>query len=757
MKTHYIQVQGIVQGVGFRPFIYNLCTKKKLKGKVSNTSNGVQLYVNIKSSEVKSFLQQILNNAPPLAKITKTKITQIDYIKFSDFLIIESTKLSEKNLKITPDVATCKECYEELFDKKNRRYHYPFITCTNCGPRYSIATNLPYDRETTTMDSFLQCDKCVKEYTDPENRRFFSQTNSCKDCRIEMSLFENGVLHKNFTDLKYIVDAWNKGEIVAIKSTGGYLLTCDATNPTVIKRLRTLKNRPFKPFALMYHDLYELGEDVEMGIGEMLELESVSAPIVLLSIKADRMTPIAIDEIAPRLSNLGVMLPSTPLFHQLMKLFKTPIICTSANLSNSTIVYKDFDAIKILSKISDLILLNNRDIVIPQDDSVVRYSSIKSYRSVYRRSKGLAPTYINSNLKLPKKDVLAMGAMLKSTFTLLTNSNLHISQYIGNTINFDAQENYKLLLNHFKKLFEYSLKTIIVDKHPEYFTTKLGEELANKNDLELVKVQHHKAHFYAVLGENDLLNSQEKILGVIFDGTGLGDDGHIWGGEFFIYIKGQVERVHHLNLFPFILGDKMIKEPRISALAMSANLDIEEIKRKFTKTELSVYQKLIASSKLKCTSIGRLFDAVSSIIFDVDVQTYEGEAAMVLESAAYRYFRKNNFTKYYTYIQNNEFINNFIENIITSILEDKKKGFENDFIAAKFHISIAHYIMIIAKKQNVKKVVFSGGVFQNMWLIELILSFMKQDFELFFHKELSPNDECISFGQLMYYRYSKEL
>lgn len=757
LKTYHILIQGIVQGVGFRPFIYNLCNSKAINGSVSNTSNGVHLYVNTNQEITKLLLNEIIEKAPALSNVLNTQIQEVDFIDFKEFSIVDSENTSSVDLKLSPDFATCKECLKEFDSENDRRFSYPFITCTNCGPRYSISTALPYDRETTSMESFTQCKKCQKEYDKPDNRRFYSQTNSCRDCKIEMFLFENEVLKKGFEDLNYIVDSWKKGKIIAIKSIGGYLLTCDATNAEVIKRLRVLKNRPSKPFALMYHDVYELGEDVEMSIGEMLEIENVPAPIVLLSIKGDRMTPLAIEQIAPRLSNLGVMMPNTPLFHQLMKLFKTPIVCTSANITNSTIIYKDADAISILPKIADLILLNNRKIIIPQDDSVVRYSSIKCYRTLYRRSRGFAPSYINKTISYPDKDVLATGAMLKSTFSLLSNSNLHISQYIGNTENFDSQENYKSILNHFKKLFKPNFKTIVVDKHPNYFTTIYGKELANKSNLEIVEVQHHEAHLYAVLAENNLLNSEEKILGVIFDGTGYGTDGNIWGGEFFTYEKGKTERVHHLNEFPFIVGDKMSKEPRISALTMSINLDIEEINNKFTKTELGIYKKLIDSSELKCTSIGRLFDAAASIILDVDVQTYEGEAAMVLESAAYRYFRKNNFTKYYTYIKDEKFVDNFIVNIIKNIFEDKAKGFEADFIAAKFHISIAHYIMIIAEKQKINKVVFSGGVFQNMWLVELILSFMKKDFELFFHKDLPPNDECISFGQLMYHLYSNKL
>lgn len=758
MKTYHIHIKGIVQGVGFRPYLYKYCIKNKLNGWVNNSVNGVHLQINT-TQNIHQILEIIVTNCPKLAKITSVESKEIEYTFYTDFKIVTSTTKEKANLLLTPDFSICKDCENELFSADNKRFQYPFITCTNCGPRYSITQKLPYDRETTTMGDFLMCDSCLEEYNDPLDRRYYSQTNSCKHCKIKLSLYEdNTLINKDFTNLDYIVSLWEKGKIVAIKSIGGYLLTCDATNSQVISRLRKIKNRPSKPFALMYHDIYELGEDVEMGIGEMLELESSHAPIVLLSIKKDRMTPIDVEQIAPKLNTLGVMLPNTPLFKLLLNKFKKPIVATSGNLSNSTIIFKD--KIPELSKISDAILSNNRNIVIPQDDSVIRYSSIKSYRTIIRRSRGLAPSYFNSELKkIPNTSVLAMGALLKSTFTILCNKNIHISQYLGNTNTFEAEENYQNTLSHFNNLFKPNTEVVLVDKHPNYFTTSFGKEIASNLNIKLKEIQHHKAHFYAVLGENNLVESNDTILGVIWDGTGLGDDGNIWGGEFFTYQQGIVKRIYHLDEFPYILGDKMPKEPRISALVMASSLKgTTIIKAKFSKTEWNIYQKLLQTSTLKSTSVGRLFDAAASIILDINEQTYEGEAAMKLESAAYRYFRTNNFTKYYSYFKTEELPDNFINFLLQNICNDLEKGFEKDFIAAKFHISLAHYISIIVKQQShkfgINKIAFSGGVFQNQWLLELIISFMDKDFELYFHKELSPNDENISFGQLMYYLYN---
>ncbi len=754
MKTFHIHIQGIVQGVGFRPFIYKLCTDLNLFGWVNNSSNGVHIHVN--SNTITDFIDKIRSTAPKLAKISKIISKEVDFVAYVNFKILQSNDEIPKNLSLTPDYGICATCETELFSKKNKRKNYPFITCTNCGPRFSITKTLPYDRETTTMESFIMCTTCKKEYENPLDRRYYSQTNSCPNCKITMQLYKNGeLLESDFSNINFIIEQWNNGKIIAIKGIGGYLLTCDATNAMVIKRLRKLKNRPTKPFALMYHDIYELGEDVEMGIGEKLELEHTASPIVLLSIKKDRMTPIALDVIAPKLNILGVMLPYTPLYKLLLSKFKKPIVATSGNVSNSTIIYKD--NIEELSKITDYILSNNREIVMPQDDSVVRYSSIKSYRTVIRRSRGFAPSYINPDLILSNKTVLAMGAMLKSTFTLLHQKNIHISQYLGNTDTLEAEENFKNTLFHFNSLFQPKIEVILTDKHPHYYTTNFGKELATKKKIETVEIQHHKAHFFAVLAENNLLHTKEKILGVIWDGTGYGDDGNIWGGEFFTYKKGKTARVHHLDYFPFILGDKMSKEPRISAFVMTSSLKNNSIiKNKFSDTEWNIYQKKLQNTNLKSTSVGRLFDAAASIILNIDKQTYEGEAAMLLESAAYRYFRANNFTKYYSYFKTEELPNNFISFILENIILDLEKGFQKDFIAAKFHITLAHYIHIIATRKQIKTVVFSGGVFQNMWLVELILSFMSDDFELYFHENLSPNDENISFGQLMYYLYNKD-
>ncbi len=763
MDTYKIRINGIVQGVGFRPFVYNFFSAESLLGSVNNTNEGVVIYLNCNATDVDKLIEQLIKKKPQNAIITSCVYEKVDCLSFNSFQINDNSNTQNSNLFLTPDYGICNNCIKEIDALENRRFQYPFTTCVNCGPRLSIINDLPYDRKTTSMISYKMCVNCENEYKNPKNRRFHSQTNSCPACRIELSLFENNEWVNNFLDLDYIVQKWTEGKIIAIKGTGGFVLTCDANNPKAIERLRKLKRRPSKPFALMYHDVYELAEDVEMGIGEKLEIEELYAPIILFTLKKemDRWTKLSTNEIAPGLNSIGVVLPNSALFKILLDKFKKPIIYTSANVSGAPILFDEKKSLKSLVELSDIVLSNNREIKIPQDDSVVKLSSIKSYKTIIRRSRGLAPSFIQENLRLPNKPILALGAMLKSTFTILNNQKIHVSQYIGNTDSFDTQELFKQNLKQYKQILKFDTKIILIDKHQNYFTSELGNDLANSLGVELYKVQHHKAHLFAVLAENDLLRTKEDVLGVIWDGTGLGDDGNIWGGEFFNYNNGKTTRVNHINEFPFILGDKLPKEPRISALVLCANLDIKgRIENKFSKTEWNIFQKLITTSTLKSTSVGRLFDAVASIVLNIDKQTYEGEAALKLENAAYRYFRANNFTKYYSYIIGEKIPKDINQLIIEGVMMDLEKEYQPDFIAAKFHITLAHYINNIAlkhqKETGCNKIAFSGGVFQNQWLKELILSFMSSKFVLLFHKQLSPNDENISFGQLMYYLHNKD-
>ncbi len=755
METWHIHIKGIVQGVGFRPFVYKLALKKNLKGWVNNTNDGVHIQINGTKETAENFLKEILDNLPPLAVVTSSVITPAEPKDYQSFQIVESEKKSNTDLLILPDIALCDDCRKELFDSNNRRYQYPFITCTNCGPRYSIITALPYDRPNTTMDKFKMCPVCWDEYNNPLERRHYSQTNSCPDCPVKMQLYENGELRNDFKDLDYIVEAWKNGKIVAIKGIGGFLLTCDASDKEAVKELRRRKNRPSKPFALMYHDVYELAEDVHMQIGEKLLLESKEAPVVLLYRRDDPMTHLAFEEIAPGLETMGVMLPYTPLYEILLRKFKKPIVATSANLTNDVIVYKNKEAIEKLAQIADLILLNNRDIIVAQDDSVARLSFFKQKPVLLRRSRGYAPTYIQPDLQIPSQSVLATGAMLKSAFSISHKQNIYVSQYLGNTDYFEAQVNYEHTFEHLSRLLGFRPEVVVTDKHPAYFSTRFAEKISKSLNIPHVKVQHHEAHLMAVLAENNLLEAIKPVLGVVWDGTGYGHDQNIWGGEFFLYNNGSIKRYAHLDYYPFIAADKMVKEPRISLLCLSNSLPNKVVNNKFTQEELRIYRKLINNSSLKTSSIGRLFDAASSLILGIDKQSYEGEAAIRLENAAYKYFKNNNFTLRYSYLEN-KIPEKFPEFLLYAISEDKEKGFDNNFLAAKFHITLAHYILLISKSVGIEDIALSGGVFQNTWLLELVETITDGQANIYLHKKLSPNDESVSFGQLIHYFYVRK-
>lgn len=755
MKTFHIHIKGVVQGVGFRPFVYKQAKENNLKGWVNNTTDGVHIQINTDLTSANSFLQELLNNLPPLAVVTSSNINETDLQDYDGFEIIQSESNAKPNLLLTPDVAMCKDCRNELYHPENRRLQYPFITCTNCGPRFSIIKKLPYDRVNTTMTTFEMCDVCREEYNNPMERRHFSQTNSCPDCAIEMQLYENNQWTKNFTDLDYIVEKWKEGKIVAIKGIGGFLLTCDATSLEAVNTLRKRKRRPSKPFALMYPDCMVINKDIILKKDEKKELESIYAPIVLLPVRpiSERKNNLALEAINKGLSRIGIMLPYTPLYDLLLQKFNHPIIATSGNITDSTIIFEDEKAVGELSKIADIILLNNREIVVPQDDGVIQFSEKNRQKITLRRSRGKAPVYINAELILPENTVFAAGSMLKSVFGLISSQNIYISQYLGNTESFDAQLNYEKTFRHFQQILKADIDTVIVDKHPDYFSTRFAKKLAGKNRAKVYELQHHVAHLFSVIGENNLLYCEGKVLGVIWDGTGLGDDGNIWGGEFFVYEKGEVERAFHLDEFDFILGDKMPKEPRISALAIANDIEGSEkyLKRKFTNIEWKIYQKMLGKEgNLKSTSMGRLFDAVSSVLSGCDVHRFEAEASMRLENLATDYYYNNKMTLADSYLKENNVPRNFVKYLFEKIFHDLDIGVTKEIIAAKFHLSLVDYIIRVANRLNISSIAFSGGVFQNALLVDMINDFMQGKFDLYFQNEFSPNDEGIPFGQLMY-------
>ncbi|MEQ8518514.1 MAG: carbamoyltransferase HypF [Cytophagales bacterium] len=749
MKAIKIHIAGIVQGIGFRPFVYQLAKKLNLKGWIINDSEGLSIVLEGEMSALESALEQLKSNPPELARIQKFSVQDQDVQGFRDFSILKSRSTKRNSVLLTPDYGICEKCEEELFVLNNRRKEYPFITCTHCGPRYSIIEGLPYDRENTSMDSFQMCAECQKEYKNVEDRRYFSQTNSCPDCAIKLLLFQQGkqVFSSEKQLLNYCVEDLANGKILAIKGIGGFLLLCDATNPNVIQKLRERKKRPTKPFALIYPDQGLLEKDVEINEAQRLSMGSEIAPIVLFLLKQNLKSGLKSDLVAPGLSEIGVMRPYAPLLVLLSRQINKPLIATSGNLSGSSIIYNNDDALNGLNGIADSILSHNRDILIPEDDSLMRFSRDSQKKIILRRSRGLAPNYFG---RIPNIDkaIFSSGASLKSSFCIHSKDYTYISQYLGDLDSYDAQLNYESTYSQLSNTLKFEPELILCDKHPEYSSTIFSEKLSIKKDIPKIGIQHHEAHFASVLAENNLIKENTGVLGVVWDGTGFGNDENIWGGEFFYYKNFRIARLDHFDYYPHILGNKMPKEPRLSALSiLRASEKKEYLKECFSAKEWKVYNKLLnKKASLKTSSLGRVFDAAACLLGLGNKITYEGEAALKLEQLA----QKSTSTEF-------ELIKGDWKNpqfLLESIFVEMENGMSKEEIAFRFHLKLVQTILEVADRYNIKKLAFSGGVFQNALLIDLIIKAFEEKKELYFHSELSPNDENISFGQLMHYYIS---
>lgn len=738
MPTRQLHIEGVVQGVGFRPYVFRLANAYQLKGWVSNDVNGVHVEVSGSPENLAQFESDLFTCPPENAHISRVHRKELPETDYLTFQIIESNPVGEPTVLLTPDLGLCEACRHELTEVGNRRKGYAFITCLNCGPRYSIITGLPYDRPLTTMASFTMCPACQKEFNDPSNRRFYSQTNSCPDCAVALSLV--GQSGKTLsTDPEVVltesIRLLQEGHILAVKGIGGYLLMADATNAPVVQKLRDRKHRPSKPFALLMKSAEAARHYVEINETESQELQSTQSPVVLLRRKNSSSLP----GVAPGLDRLGIMLPYTPLLAMLAEGFNGPLIATSGNLSGSPIFYEDHQAFNNLDDIADFFVVNNRSIVVPQDDSVVQFARHGDHRIVLRRSRGMAPLVFQHPFT-SAQTTLAMGADLKSAFALMVRGNLYASQYLGDLENFDTQRSYEHTLHHLLGLMNTRPAEVIIDKHPAYFSSHTGIQLASDWQVPVREIQHHQAHFAAVLAENNQLDAPQPILGVIWDGTGLGDDGQVWGGEFFRYENHTFERVAHLDYFTHFLGDKFSREPRLCALALTASNPeaIPLIESKFTDSEWKLYRAMIAKATLKTSSMGRLFDGVASLLGLCDHARYEGEAALFLENCALRETD-----------QMLEPIRDLsTKGIIDYIVHHLHLGSHRSAIAWQFHVALVHWIAQVAREQGCRTLAFSGGVFQNALLNDLLLSMLSEEFELLFHDELSPNDECISYGQL---------
>ncbi|PRX57483.1 carbamoyltransferase HypF [Flagellimonas meridianipacifica] len=750
LKTFKIQVGGQVQGVGFRPFVFNLAQKHQLKGTVSNNANGVLIYVNGTKEELMNFMEDILEKAPDAAIIQGHSMDEIEPREFENFSIVPSQKTAKVAIPLTADFAICNSCKKEIQDPSNRRYRYAFTTCTQCGPRYAITQKFPFERALTTMGQFTMCESCVIEYKNPKDSRFHSQTNSCIDCGIKMKLLANSgepISVENEREILSTVARFLKeGAIVALKNTSGYLLCADATNPEVVKKLRERKQRPTKPFALLYPNMEKIREAFHVSNHEQRALESRVCPIVLLDAKQQTKGHLA-EGVAPGLDRYGVMLPSSALLTLLAIETQTPLVATSGNIHGSPILSSEKEAREKLSTVADYFLNHNLEIVFPQDDSVMHFAD--KQRILLRRSRGLAPNLMGYTPK-PSEKVLAMGAHLKSTLAFTPNGHTYLSPYFGNLDSYEVLQRYTDTLQRYTQLFEELPEVVLVDKHPAYQSTILGKELATNWKVTVVEVQHHKAHFAGVLAEHDLFEIKKPVLGVIWDGTGLGDDGMIWGGEFFVYQNHQIELKAHFEYFDTLAGDKMAKEPRLSLFSLvNSEAEVED---KFSKAEIKIYQKLKENSKLGTSSVGRLFDAVASLLDVLDVSTYEGEAALLLENLAWQYPGEC-----IDLLEGKSFGNVPSKAIMERLIALKHKGESKAKLAASFIYTLARVVVKMAITFKISTIACSGGVFQNRLLVQTLMGMAEEDdISFLFHKEMSSNDENIALGQLAYYQNIKE-
>lgn len=717
-----LQISGLVQGVGFRPLVFELASELGLHGEVKNDGFGVEIILACTKEECENFIYKLKEKLPPLARIDSIDITEQTTTNYTHF----SIGTSLQNTKTTPmlsDFALCKECKKEFFDEKNPRFLYPFITCTHCGPRFSIIKNLPYDRCNTTMEALKMCEFCKSEYEDPRNRRFHAQPISCPQCKIDVFLKnkKGEILAQDNEAFKTCAKLLKQGKILAIKGMGGFHLMCDAFNLEAIKELRLRKNRPKKPFALMCRDISDAKELCFVDKEEEKLLGSILAPIVILKAKK------AFSLIAPDVDKLGIMLAYTPLHLLLFRYFDGVLVATSANLSGESIIKDEDNLLKKLGNVFDFYLDYVREIHNPSDDSIAQVVNGKTM--FLRTSRGLNPTYLE--IKSDKKGVfLALGSELKNEFVIFYENKLLISPYIGDLKSVDVHERFFSLLDFFKQSYDLSFDQILCDKHPNFSYTK---EFYNT-----YKIQHHYAHFCALYFEYEKeFKKDEKALGFIFDGTGYGDDGKIWGGEIFIGNLKQYERIAHFENFTLINSD--IKNIQNLALSLIWHYDLEDEAKTFLskipKIKLENLKKIHTHSTLQTSSLGRIIDAFGSIVFDIEKISYEAQIGLMCEV----FYNENLDFSYELFFKDGEI--NFKELIEGALKDEKSKAITGMFNA------LANLIITFSKTYDLK-VFLGGGVFQNKTLLQILKA---KNFDFFTSLKYPCNDSSIALGQMVHF------
>jgi hydrogenase maturation protein HypF len=728
-----IRVRGIVQGVGFRPFVYNLAKALQLTGYVLNSSAGVLIEVEGEPAQLDRFQCELRENPPPLAQIEEMEIARLKPAGDAAFVIRESVEQPGQLAPVSPDVATCADCLRDFQTPGNRRFGYPFTNCTNCGPRYTITRMIPYDRPLTTMACFPMCQACLREYQDPADRRFHAQPNACPDCGPSLTL-----------SLETTRQLLHQGRIVAIKGLGGFHLVCDPFNDAAVRLLRERKKRSDKPFALMVPDVAAAEKLCFVSDAERAALSSIRRPIVILARRPD--APIS-QALAPGNNTLGVMLPYTPLHHLLFDGSFPALVMTSGNLSEEPIVTGNREAAGRLHSIADAFLFHNRDIHTRVDDSVTRVFAGKE--RVLRRSRGYAPHPVT--LSFPVAEILACGAELKNTFCLTKQHYAFLSQHIGDLENYETLVFYRETLERMQQLFRIAPSAVAYDLHPQYLSTKLALEMT---DVQQIGVQHHHAHIASCMAENGIT---DKVIGVAFDGTGFGTDGKIWGGEFLIADFTGFERRAHFRYVPLAGGDRAVREPWRLGLsylldtfgAQLSTLDLPLFRRvpaKKIATVRSMIERRI--NTIETSAAGRLFDAVASIVGVRDEVNFEAQAAIELESCAL-----SGVDAIYPFeITAGEAwqidVRPMIEQIVRDVLAAKPTG----WISAAFHNTVAAIIVEVCARlrsaEQLDRVCLSGGTFQNVYLVErAVASLRAQGFEVFLHSKVPPNDGGVSLGQ----------
>lgn len=741
-----MRINGIVQGVGFRPFVYGLATRLGLAGHVGNDVDGVFIEVEGPVADVEAFLAAVRRDAPPLARVERVTTAETEPNGIHGFSIVPSEPGGGKRTLVSADSAVCADCLRELGDAADRRFGYPFINCTNCGPRFTIVRDVPYDRPMTTMAGFPLCAACAAEYHDPADRRFHAQPTCCPDCGPRLRLQDTAGRELPGDPIAGTAALLREGRVLAIKRIGGYHLAALAANEQATAMLRRRKHREDKPFAVMVSDMDAAAGLCDVDAAGRESLMSRRRPIVLLPRLAD--APIAA-AVAPGTRQLGLLLPYTPLHHLLLAAVAAPIVLTSGNVSDEPIAYTDRDAFERLGGIADAFLIHDRPIHIRTDDSVVR--PWRGRESVLRRSRGFVPEPVKLPWTAPRP-LLACGAELKNTFCLAKDQYAFISHHIGDLENFETLRSFTDGIVHFGRLFDIDPALVAHDLHPEYLSTKHASELAELSGVELVGVQHHHAHIASCLADN---GEAGPVLGVAFDGTGFGDDGTIWGGEFLLADLTTYERVGHLAPVPMPGGAAAVRQPwRMAAAYLDQAFDgsppqeLVVVRRNASSwaTVTEIARRGVASPPT--SSAGRLFDAVSAVLGVRDAVHYEGQAAIELEQLADPAERG----AYPASVSGAGPLVVAGTDLVRAVAEDVTRGVAPPVVAARFHNGMAEVVVrccvSLRESTGVGTVAVSGGVFQNLLLLDRTVDLLNErGFRVLTHARVPTNDGGISLGQ----------